>query len=41
MGQHVGLVLFKNVKINGAVIQNAEQLERAGVDLSVPVKFEP
>jgi hypothetical protein len=41
MGQHVGLVLFKNVKINGAVIQNAEQLERAGVDLSAPVKFEP
>jgi hypothetical protein len=40
MGQHVGPVLFKNVQINGAVIRNAEQLMRAGVDLSVPVKFE-
>ncbi len=41
MGQHVAPVLFKNVKIDGAVIQNAEQLKRAGFDLSVPVKFEP
>ena len=41
MGPHVGTVLFKNVKINGAVLKNAEQLKRAGVDLSVPVRFEP
>ena len=41
MGQHVAPVLFKNVKINGAVIKDAEQLKRAGFDLSVPVKFEP
>jgi len=41
MGQHVSPVLFKNVKINGAVIGNAEQLKQAGFDLSVPVKFEP
>ena len=41
MGQHVAPVLFKNVKIDGAVIQTAEQLKRAGFDLSVPVKFEP
>jgi polygalacturonase len=41
MGQHVAPVLFKNVTINGASIQNTEQLKRAGVDLSVPVTFEP
>ncbi len=41
MGQHVAPVLFKNVRINGAVIENAEQLERTGFDLSVPAKFEP
>ena len=41
MGKSVGPVLFKNVKINGAAIRNAEQMKRAGVDLSVPVKFEP
>jgi Pectate lyase superfamily protein len=41
MGQHVGPVLFKNVKIDGAVIRNNEQLKQAGVDLAVPAKFEP
>jgi len=41
MGKSVGPVLFKNVKINGAAIRSAEQLRRAGVDLSVPAKFEP
>jgi len=41
MGQNVAPVLFKNVEINGEAIQNAEQLNRAGFDLSVPVKFEP
>jgi hypothetical protein len=41
MGKNVAPVLFKNVKLNDSVISNAEQLERAGFDLSVPVKFEP
>ena len=39
MGTNVTPVLFKNVKINGAVMRNAKQLERAGFDLAVPVKF--
>ena len=41
MGKLVGPVTFKNVKINGAVMKSAEQMKQAGVDLSVPVKFEP
>jgi hypothetical protein len=41
MGTNVAPVLFKNVTINGAKIRDAKQLERAGFDLSVPVKFEP
>ncbi len=41
MGQQVAPVLFKNLKIDGAAIRSAEQLRRAGFDLSVPVKFEP
>jgi hypothetical protein len=41
MGKNVGPVLFKNVKIKGAVIRNADQLRRAGFEFSVPVKFEP
>jgi hypothetical protein len=41
MGQHVGEVLFQNLKIDGAAIGNAEQLRQAGFDLSVPVRFEP
>jgi hypothetical protein len=41
MGKHVAPVLFKNVKMNGTVIRNAEQLKRGGYDVSVPVKFEP
>jgi hypothetical protein len=41
MGKGVGPVLFKNLKMNGAAIRNAEQFKRAGVDLSVPVRFEP
>jgi hypothetical protein len=40
MGRQVAPILFKNVKVNGAVMQNAEQLEQTGFDLSVPVKFE-
>ena len=39
MGTNVAPVLFKNVTINGAKIRNARQLEHAGFDLSVPVKF--
>jgi hypothetical protein len=41
MGKNVAPIVFKNVKINGAVIRNADQLTRAGFELSVPVKFEP
>ena len=41
MGSQVAPVLFKNVRINGAVIRNTEQLQRTGFDLSVPAKFEP
>jgi hypothetical protein len=40
-GKNVGQVLFKNVKINGVVIRNADQLARAGFELSVPLKVEP
>jgi len=39
-GKNVGPILFKNVKINGQAIRNADQLRRAGFDVSVPVKFE-
>jgi hypothetical protein len=41
MGRHAGPVLFKNLKIDGAAIGNAEELKRAGFDLSVPVTIEP
>jgi hypothetical protein len=41
MGQKVAPVLFKNVQFNNSVISTAEELERAGFDVSVPVKFEP
>jgi hypothetical protein len=41
MGKNVGPILFKNVKIDGVAIRNADQLRRAGFDVSVPVKFEP
>jgi hypothetical protein len=40
-GNKVGPILFKNLKINGVVVRNAEQLTKAGFDISVPVKFEP
>jgi hypothetical protein len=40
MGRNVSSVLFRNVKIKGQRIGNAEQLKRAGFDISVPVKFE-
>jgi hypothetical protein len=41
MGKNVAPVLFKNVKFNDSVIENADQLKQAGFDLLVPVKFEP
>ena len=41
MGHNTGPVLFKNVKINGAVVRDAEQLKQGGFDVLVPVKFEP
>ena len=41
MGTHVAPVLFKHVKMDGAALKNAEQLKGAGVDLLVPVRFEP
>lgn len=40
VGRRVDPVVFRNVRINGAVIGNAEELERAGFDLSVPVRIE-
>jgi hypothetical protein len=40
-GRNVGPILFKNVSMNGAVVRNAEDLARAGLDISVPIKFEP
>jgi hypothetical protein len=39
MGSRVAPILFKNVTMNGTVIQDAGQLEQTGFDLSVPVKF--
>jgi hypothetical protein len=41
MGRHVDPVLFKHVKVDGAAIANAQQLERSGLEVSVPVKVEP
>ena len=41
MGSKVGPVLFKNVKMNGKLIQSADQLIQTGFDLQVPAKFEP
>jgi hypothetical protein len=41
MGRKVAPILFKRVKMNGAVVENAGQLTAAGFDLSVPVEFQP
>ena len=41
MGRQVAPILFKNVKVNGSVIQNAEQMGEAGLELAVPARFEP
>ncbi|MGO8701882.1 MAG: glycosyl hydrolase family 28-related protein [Limisphaerales bacterium] len=40
-GTNVSSILFKNVTMNGAVVRNVEDLARAGLDISVPAKFEP
>ncbi len=40
-GENVGPILFKHVRMNGAVVLSAEDLARAGLDVSVPVRFEP
>ncbi len=40
-GHNFGPVLFKKMSMNGAVVRNAEDLARAGLDVSVPVRFEP
>jgi hypothetical protein len=40
-GKNVSPILFKNVTMNGTVVRNAEDLARAGLDISVPAKFEP
>jgi hypothetical protein len=41
MGRQAAPILFKHVKINGALIENADELKGAGLDLSVPVTFQP
>ena len=41
MGSNVGPILFKNVKMNGTVLRNGDQLKRAGFEIYTPVKFEP
>jgi hypothetical protein len=41
MGKQTGPVVFRNVRIDGTVIRNSEQLVRSGFDLSVPVSVEP
>ena len=40
-GKNVSPILFKNITMNGTVVRNAEDLARAGLDISVPAKFEP
>jgi hypothetical protein len=40
MGSQVAPILFKNVKMNGAVLQSVDQLKQTGFDLMVPAKFE-
>lgn len=35
-----GKMLGKNVRMNGVLIQNVNQLRQAGYEVSIPVKFE-
>jgi len=41
MGTNVAPIVFKNVKMDGAVLHDEDQLKRAGYEVYVPVKFEP
>jgi hypothetical protein len=41
MGTNVAPILFKNVKMDGQLLRNADQLKRDGYEVYVPVKFEP
>lgn len=41
MGTQVAPVLFKHVKMDGAEIRSSQELERAGLELSVPVQIAP
>jgi polygalacturonase len=40
LGKNVSPIVFKNVRMNGAVIRNVNQLKQAGYEVSVPVRFE-
>jgi hypothetical protein len=39
-GTAVGPIVFRNVKLNGTLVRNIDQLRQAGWDISVPMKFE-
>jgi hypothetical protein len=39
-GKNVGVIVFKNVKINNTVVKSVDQLTKAGWDISVPMKFQ-
>jgi len=39
-GTAMGPIVFKNVKVEGVLVRNVEQLKRLGWDISVPMKFE-
>ncbi len=41
MGTNVAPIVFKNVKMDGQLLRNADQLKRNGYEVYVPVKFEP
>jgi Glycosyl hydrolases family 28 len=40
MGKNVAPIVFKNVRMNGKVLRNVDQLKREGFEVFVPVKFE-
>lgn len=39
-GNKVSPIVFKNLKMNGAVVKSLDQFKRAGYEVSVPIKFE-
>ena len=41
MGTKIAPILFKNVRMKGEVIENEDQLKRAGYEVYVPVEFKP